>query len=87
MYRASLIIGAVLLTVPIVAQQQTTQNPNPNAYTYNQPYNPPVEVRNGNGGWGLLGLLGLAGLFGLRRRETIVRRRDTYLDEKGRRVA
>jgi len=87
MYRASVIIGAVLLTAPGFAQQQPTENPNPNAYTNNQPYNRPVEVRNGNGGWGLLGLLGLAGLLGLRRRETIVQGRDAYLDEKGRRVA
>jgi len=87
MDRASLIIGVVLLTAPSFAQQQTTQNPNRDAYTYNQPYNRPVEVRNGNGGWGLLGLLGLAGLLGLRRRETVVRGRDTYLDKKGRRVA
>lgn len=88
MYRATVIIGAVLLTAPGFAQQpQTTRNPNPNAYTYNQPDNRPVEVRNGNGGWGLLGLLGLTGLLGLRRRETIVRGRDAYFDEKGRKVA
>jgi MYXO-CTERM domain-containing protein len=86
MHRASVIIGAVLLAAPSFAQQ-TTENPNPNVNNYNQPYNRPVEVRNGNGGWGLLGLLGLAGLLGLRRRETIVRGQDAYLDEKGRRVA
>jgi MYXO-CTERM domain-containing protein len=88
MYRAIVITGAMLLSALGFAQQtQTTQSPNPNAYTYNQPYNPPVEVRNGNGGWGLLGLLGLTGLLGLRRRETIVRSRDTHFDEKGRKVA
>jgi MYXO-CTERM domain-containing protein len=87
MYRATVIIGALLLAAPGFAQQQTTQNPNPDANTYNQPYNQPVQVHNGNGGWGLLGLLGLTGLLGLRRRETVVRGRDTYFDEKGRKVA
>jgi MYXO-CTERM domain-containing protein len=74
----------MLLAAPGFAQQtQPTHNPNPNAYTYNQPDNQPVEVRNGNGGWGLLGLLGLTGLLGLRRRETIARGRDAYFCGKG----
>ena len=81
MFRVSVLIGAVLMAAPAFAQQPvTSDNPNTNAYpqnTYNQPYNRPVEVRNGNGGWGLLGLLGLAGLLGRRRSETVVR--DKYL--------
>jgi hypothetical protein len=90
MWRASVLIGAVLLAAPAFAQPPaTTQNPNPNAYpqnTYNQPYTP-VEVRHGNGGWGLLGLLGLSGLLGLRRREAVIRGRDEYSGEQRRRVA
>jgi MYXO-CTERM domain-containing protein len=90
MCRASVTIGVVLLAASAFAQQSgTTQNANPNTYpqnTYNQPYTP-VEVRHGNGGWGLLGLFGLAGLLGLRRREAIVRGRDEYVGEQRRRVA
>jgi MYXO-CTERM domain-containing protein len=63
-------------------------NPTPDTYdTYNNPYNRPVEVRTGHGGWGLLGLLGLTGLLGLRKRDTIVRGQDEYLNEQRRRVA
>jgi MYXO-CTERM domain-containing protein len=89
MCRASLIMGFVLLAAPGFTQPSATnQNANPNAWnTYNHAYNTPVEVRHGNGGWGLLGLLGLAGLLGLRRRETIVRARDEYVGEQRRRVA
>jgi MYXO-CTERM domain-containing protein len=96
MSRASVFIGVVLLMMaPGFAQQPATnQNPNPNTpqNTYNQPqpyyphYNT-VVVRHGSGGWGLLGLIGLSGLLGLRRRETIVRSRDEYVDEQRRRVA
>jgi hypothetical protein len=71
MFRVSVLIGAVLMAAPAFAQQNTyDQRYN---QTYNQPYNRPVEVRNRNGGWGLLGLLGLAGLLGRRRGETVVR--------------
>ena len=88
---ARVITGAMLLTGSIFALQTTT-NPNPAPDTYDQnTYNPynnrPVEVRTGHGGWGLLGLLGLTGLFGLRKRETIVRGQDEYLNEQRRRVA
>jgi MYXO-CTERM domain-containing protein len=86
--RASFIIGAALLAASAFAQQPaTTQNPNPNAPTYNRPYNGPVVVRHGHGGSGLLGLLGLAGLLGLRRRATALRGRDVYLGEQPRRAA
>jgi MYXO-CTERM domain-containing protein len=83
---ARTVIGAMLFSGSIFAQ--TTTNPNPNPDTYDQNvYNRPVEVRTGHGGWGLLGLLGLTGLLGLRRRETIARDRDEYLNEQRRRVA
>jgi hypothetical protein len=71
MLGASVLIGAALLAAPAFAQE------NNYSQTYDQRYNRPVEVRNGNGGWGLLGLLGLAGLLGRRRGETVVR--DEYL--------
>jgi len=88
MCRMPMFIGAILLTASAFAQQQpdTNQNPNPDAYTPNT-YNRPVEVRTGYGNWGLLGLLGLTGLLGRGRRETIVRGRDEYVNEPGRRVA
>lgn len=90
---ARVITGAMLLTGSILAQPTPTSptNPSPDTYdqnTYNNPYNSrPVEVRTGHGGWGLLGLLGLTGLLGLRRRETIVRGQDEYLNDQRRRVA
>ena len=85
---ARVIVGAMLLTGSILAQETTTTpNPNPDTYNPYNTYNRPVEVNTGHGGWGLLGLLGLSGLFGLRRRETIVRGREEYLNQQGRRVA
>ena len=87
MRKASVLIGTVLLTASAFGQQpDTSRNPNPDAYTRDA-YGRPVEVGTGYGNWGLLGLLGLSGLLGLRRRETIVRGRDEYLDEQRRRVA
>lgn len=84
------IIGAALFTGSMLAQPTTT-SPNPNPDTFDQntyPYNNrPVEVRTGHGGWGLLGLFGLTGLLGLRRRDSIVRGQDEYLNEQRRRVA
>lgn len=81
------IIGATLFIGSIFAQP-TTPSPNPNPDTYDQnTYNRPIEVRTGRGGWGLLGLFGLCGLFGLRKRETIVRGQDEYLNDQRRRVA
>jgi hypothetical protein len=76
MLMASVLVGAVLMAAPAFAQQ----NNQPYNETYNQAYNRPVEVRNGNGGWGLLGLLGLAGLLGRRRGETVIR--NEYLGER-----
>jgi MYXO-CTERM domain-containing protein len=85
MRRASLFIGAVLLTASGFAQPtDTSRVPNPDAYNT---YNRPVNVRTGPGNWGLLGLLGLAGLFGLRRGQTVIRDREDYLNEQRRRVA
>jgi MYXO-CTERM domain-containing protein len=75
MFRVSVLIGAVLMAMPAFAQQSAYDQRSNG--TYNQPYNRPIEVRHGNGGWGLLGLLGLAGLLGRRRSETVVR--DEYL--------
>jgi MYXO-CTERM domain-containing protein len=87
MLKARVLVGAMLLTAPVFAQPvPTNPNPNPEVYPPNT-YNRPVEVRTGYGNWGLLGLLGLTGLLGLRRRETIARGRDEYLDEQRRRVA
>ena len=87
MRRVPLFIGAILLTASTFAQEpNTTRNPNPDTNTRDY-YNRPVEVGTGYGNWGLLGLLGLTGLLGLRRRETIVRGRDEYLNEQRRRVA
>lgn len=87
MFRVPLLIGAALLAASAFGQQQdTSRNPNPDAYTRDT-YSRPTEVRTDYGNWGLLGLLGLTGLFGLRRRETIVRGRDEYLNEQRRRVA
>jgi MYXO-CTERM domain-containing protein len=86
MCRAPVLIGVALLTASAFGQQpDTSQNPNPDAYTRDT-YGRPVDVRTDYGNWGLLGLLGLTGLFGLRRRETIVRG-DEYLNEQRRRVA
>jgi MYXO-CTERM domain-containing protein len=88
MCRVPLVLGAALLTASAFGQQQpdTTRNLNPDAYNRDA-YNRPTEVRTDYGNWGLLGLLGLTGLLGLRRRETIVRGRDEYLNEQRRRVA
>ena len=94
MRRMPLFIGAMLLTASSFAQEpNTTVNPTPDTSTRDY-YNRPVEGRTGYnygntnyGNWGLLGLLGLTGLLGLRRRETIVRGRDEYLNDQRRRVA
>jgi len=93
MRRVPLFIGAMLLTASSFAQEpNTTGNPSPDTSTRDY-YNRPVEGRTGYGNytnygnWGLLGLLGLTGLLGLRRRETIVRGRDEYLNDQRRRVA
>ena len=87
MCRVPLLIGAMLLTASAFGQQpDTIRNPNADTYTRDT-YGRPAEVRTDYGNWGLLGLLGLTGLLGLRRRETIVRGRDEYLDEQRRRVA
>lgn len=93
MWRIPVLIGAMLLTVSAFAQTpDTSRYPNADTRdTYNRPVEGrtgyPVEGRTGYGDWGLLGLLGLTGLLGLRRRETIVRGREEYLNEQRRRVA
>jgi MYXO-CTERM domain-containing protein len=87
MCRAPVLIGAVLLAASAFAQQPNA-NPNPYPDTYNRDaYGRPVEIRTGYGNWGLLGLIGLAGLFGGRRRETIIRGREEFLNEPRNRAA
>jgi len=74
----------------LVWQQQNTQDPNPNAHTYNQPGNRPVEEGTETADGVCLGCLAcLACLVcsDFARRGTVVRGRGIYLDEKGRTVA